>query len=62
MPQIRMIKPEIDPAVLFQAVAVEEFPPLPAWWPNDKQLVVVFQQPDPASVHACLDALETTDR
>lgn len=58
MPQIRMMKPEIDPAVLFQAVAVEQPPPPPAWWPNDKQRVLVFQQPDPTSALAYLTALE----
>lgn len=62
MPQICMIKPEYDSATLFRAVAVEELPPAPARWPNDKQLVVSFQQPDPASVHACMAALELIDR
>jgi hypothetical protein len=57
-----MIKPEYDSATLFRAVAVEELPPAPARWPNDKQLVVSFQQPDPASVHACMAALELIDR
>lgn len=62
MPQFRMIKPEIDPARLFRAVAVEELPEALPWWPNDKQRVIVFQQPDLASVRACLAALEATDR
>lgn len=56
-----MIRPEIDPAKLFRAVAIEEPPPLPAWWPSDKQRVIVFQQPDPASMRAYLAALEVTD-
>jgi hypothetical protein len=57
MPEFRMIRPEIDPAKLFRAVAIEELAQPPPWWPNDKQRVIVFQQDELASLRACLAAL-----
>lgn len=61
MPQIHTIKPEYDPARLFRAFAAETPPVSPAWWPNDKQRVIVFQQPDLASVHARMAAIRPHD-
>ena len=58
MPQISMsIFDRDNPARLFRAVAVEDLPEVPSWWPNDKQLVIAFQRADLESMRRCLQAM-----
>jgi len=45
MPELRYPRPPILVAALFCSPAEEEPIIAPAWWPNDKQVVLDFRPP-----------------